>query len=1152
MTGPAQQTAPAGIGAQVLAAAPDHSVWVSANAGTGKTRVLVDRITRLLLAGTRPERILCLTFTKAAAAEMANRLNDRLGRWAALGDDDLAAALAALLGRPAADEEMRRARVLFAETMDAPEGLRVRTIHSFCESLLGRFPIEARVAPHFQVVDERRATELRLESRDRVLRGSLLEASRQLAHAMSHLAGLVDENGFAGVMAELDAQRGRLRALLEATAGPGGLINEARRVLGLELSETRETVIAAAAADGAFDRAGLEIAVAALADGSPKDRERAGTLGAWLGMDAKGRAAVFTKDYLPLFLTQKMEPRAASGLITKKQADAAPEALSALIDEQARVGAVQETLKAVAVADNTAALLTIGVALLDAFEDLKSSRALLDYDDLIGKARALLSAGDGLSWVHYKLDGGIDHVLVDEAQDTSPDQWAVIEALTSDFFTGAGRETAAPRTIFAVGDEKQSIYSFQGADPARFGMMEEGFHEKVTAAKKDWRPVELAYSWRSTPAILNAVDAVFARPEAADGLSWRGRGMHHPTHRAGQAGRVELWPMTAPLERPEADPWNAPLDQMAADDPRGRLAAAIADTIAGWREGGEELAARGRPIEPGDVLILVRTRGAFSEEMVRALKDREIPVAGRDRLVLTEHLAVMDMIALGRFALLPDDDLNTATVLKGPFVGLTEEDLFGLAHGRAGTLWRALRDRRGDGGPLGGAFEALSHVLGAADQAPPFEFFSAILGDGGRRALIAQLGSEAADPLDEFLALALEYERDHVPSLEGFLHWIEIGETEVKRDLEQAGGEVRVMTVHGAKGLQAPVVFIADNGRLPARQLQDRIRWSAPGEHGSEHGFVLWPAFQDNEDEVSAAINDARRVETEREYRRLLYVAMTRAEDRLYVTGWQGERGAEDGCWHNLVADGLGELSGIETVDGPDGAEILRLQSAQTDPVEGQPSLPLAGGAVELPGWARRSAPAEPEPTVPVSPSRTDDDPPVVSPLIDDGTRFKRGRLIHTLLQTLPDLSPENRAQATAAYLAEPAHELTAGERTAIGGEVLAVLDHPGFENLFGPDSRAEVPIVGDIGRDAPHVISGQVDRLWVGSDAVTVVDFKTNRPPPADEADVPPVYLRQMAAYRAALMRIYPNRPVRAVLLWTDGPRLMPLSAALLDAHAP
>ncbi|MHA1598929.1 MAG: double-strand break repair helicase AddA, partial [Alphaproteobacteria bacterium] len=853
--------------AQITGANPNLSVWVSANAGTGKTQVLTDRISRLLLAGTRPERILCLTFTKAAAAEMASRLSQRLGDWAVASDAELTAELAALLGAAPDADMLAPARRLFATTLDTPGGLKIRTIHAFCESLLGRFPIEAGVAPHFSVIDERTAAELMAEAQGEVL------TQPHVGAALARISALLNEDDFARLMRELASERGRVARMIHHHGSVDDVARAARTALGLNDDDTPDSIIADAIAG--LDTAALKSANDVLKDGLATDKKQAAALTRFLAAADDQRGALFRDPYLGIFFTQKDEPRAK--VITGKLGQANPQALAALDVEQQRLGGVIDRLKAVHVAAASDALTIVGAALLQRFESLKEARALLDYDDLIEKTRDLLRTESDVSWVLYKLDGGLDHILVDEAQDTAPDQWQVIESLAGDFFSGEGR-SEAPRTIFAVGDEKQSIYSFQGADPHMFGAMKRQFADHAGAAAQDFRDVELVESYRSTESVLKTVDAVFKSDAARDGLTFEDRPIRHIWSRRGQAGRIEVWPTLKPGEALELKPWDAPLDRAPVDSPQDRLANKIAATIRGWLDDGEALPSAGRVIGSGDIMILLQKRGDFAEKMVNALKQQAIPVAGADRMVLTDQLAVMDLLALARFVLLADDDLTLAVVLKGPFIGLDDDDLIKLAPGRDGSLWTALKgDAR-----YGDAATRLGELLGRADFMPPYEFFSELLGpDGGRKALLARLGPEADDPIDEFLNLALDYEREHVPSMQSFVHWIEAGQTQIKRDLEHGHGQVRVMTVHGSKGLQANVVFLPDTCTVPMPQYDPKLKWLDEPEP-----VLLWPGFKDGEEAVTRSLSEAARTRIEQENRRLLYVAATRARDRLYVCGW--------------------------------------------------------------------------------------------------------------------------------------------------------------------------------------------------------------------------------------------------------------------------
>jgi ATP-dependent helicase/nuclease subunit A len=1144
--------------AQLRAADPTQSVWVAASAGSGKTKVLSDRVLSLLLAGVEPSRILCLTFTRAAAAEMANRIAERLRKWTASGDADLARDVRQITGAPPDDARRRLARQLFARVLDTPGGMKIETLHAFCQSLLRRFPLEAELAPHFELLDERSASDLMRDAREEVLAAAKQDGGGSgLAVALAGVTAHAGEEVFAELMQTLTAERHRLARLFAVTGGLTGAVALLRRRLGVAAGETERTIRAAGCDDAALDLLGLRLAADALATGTKTDKARGLVLSRWLA-EPGNRAALY-KDYRSIYLT-------ADGDIRQKLAGKEAQQVGGVIDilesEAERLLALEERIRAAIVFEATASLIGLGAAMLDAYRRHKETRALLDYDDLVNHAVALLEREGIAPWVLFKLDGGIDHILIDEAQDTNPEQWEVVRILAGEFFSGEGARPG-PRTVFAVGDAKQSIFSFQRADPEGFTGMRAHFSQALRAMGAQLQEVPLTVSFRSTPAVLAAVDAIFARDDARNGVALDGAAIAHQAIRSGQAGLVELWPPVTPHEAETPEPWAPPTTRVGTASPERRLARLIATRIALMTAGAEMLESRGRPIRPGDIMVLVRRRNNFLEELVRELKQRGVPVAGVDRMVLTDQLAVMDLVALGRFLLLPEDDLTLATVLKSPFIGLDEAALFDLAHDRGtATLWSELRRRRGERKDFARAEALLAELLGRADFVPPHELYADLLGRlGGRRALLGRLGPEAGDPIDEFMNLALAYERAHVPSLQGFLHWLAAGRAEIKRDLDQGGhDQVRIMTVHGAKGLQAPIVFLPDTLGVP--QPKGGLLWRRL----DEVELPIWsPKSAFDEAEATAARAERRFAEM-REYRRLLYVALTRAEDRLYACGWQGGKAPTAGNWYELVRNGLGDVGEAFAFDctaeiGPEDGWAgpgLRLANPQTEPAE--TPRERAGFAAVAPApladWAAAPPPAEPTPPRPLAPSRpAGDEPPVRSPLgEDDGTRFRRGLLIHKLLEILPEAPAARRPELARRFLARPIHELDPDRQDEIAREVLRLFEDPALAALFGPGSFAELPVAGEIiGADgSARVIHGQIDRLVIMEQSILIVDYKTNRPPPQAESEVAPLYLRQMATYRAAVRRIYPDKRIDCALLWTDGPRFMPLGQATLDSHAP
>jgi len=1120
-----------GLGNQIAASDPANSVWVVANAGSGKTYVLTSRIVRLLLAGARPGAILCLTFTKAAAAEMQNRLGALLARWATADDATLATELQARIGRKADARELRDARTLFARVIDAPGRLRIQTIHAFCESLLKRFPVEARVPPHFSVADEALARDLMALAQNELLADAMEDAD--LREALALAVGRVDEGGFSDAIKALLAGRRRLRLLL----GPDGArLDDGLAAIFAEfgVAPGESQTSALDAHFQALDRDAFKRAVAALAAGSTNDIARAHRL--QRALDAASPHAAYG-DWRRAFLTLDGKP--AKSLATKAVAAKDPQALALLLGEQARIEPLDRHLNAILAAGASAALLRLGHALLQRYDRLKQARALLDYDDLILRALALLQGA--APWVLYKLDGGIDHVLVDEAQDTAPEQWQAVAALVDEFFAGAGAsETAPDRSVFVVGDEKQSIFSFQGADLDAFERTRAHLARKAGAG---WKEVPLEISFRSAQIVLDLVDRTFKPADMRAGVLSADKPMRHMANRLGAAGRIELW---APIVREKPDApvaWDAPVDYQSAEHPSVQLAARIARTVKGWI-GAEFLPARNRTVQAGDVLVLVRRRDRFFEACVRAFKDAGVPVAGADRMKLLGQIAIMDLLSLARFCLLPGDDLSLAEILKSPLYEFDDSDIFDLGYRRGDRLWLALRARAGDNPKWRFAADELAALLGAADYVAPYEFFAGLLhARGGRKRLLARLGPDAADAIDEFLAACLAFERHEPPSLQGFVQRFEAGATDIKRDMDQGRDEVRVMTVHGAKGLEAEIVFLPDTCGVP--DIKDRVLWRAQAPQ-----IPIWPPAGVK---GIAAVEAARAAMLDRqmaEYRRLLYVAMTRARDRLYVCGWTTSE-PKSGSWYEAIDAAFAERRESIEFELPDGGKAWRLDSPQIGKIEPDKTAEALVQAPELPAWALAgTAPAEPSPPRPLVPSRPDAVSAVAAPLAQaNQAAFVRGKLVHRLLQSLPDLPAAARAAAARRLLGRAAYGLSSAAIDAIAAETLAVLDDARFAAAFAPGSLAEAPIVARIGGRA---LAGRIDRLAIGPKQVLVVDFKTNRPPPARAEDVDPAYLAQLAAYRAALRPLFPGRAIACALLWTYAPRLMAVDDALLDRHAP
>ncbi len=1120
---------------QRIATDPSYSAWVAANAGSGKTHVLVDRIARLLLSGSAPDRLLCLTFTRAAAAEMSTRLFKRLGEWTLISDQALAGELERLTGIEASPELRERARRLFAEALESPGGLRIQTIHAFCERLLKRFPLEAGVVPQFSVLDERSTEELLEDAKETVLR-SAAQSDATLADALSALTEYAGEERFDVLMRGITGERNWVMPFLSIVKPT--LEDRLWDTVGLEPRASERTVIEDVA--GAFDPGDLSRIAAALNRGSSTDRARAAAFARFADQRDRASFEALAKE----LLTQEGEVRAR---LATKTALAFDPSIADILERQAQSAlAVRARFNALFVARHSSHLLRVANAVLDAYREIKNRRAMLDYDDLIARAVSLFER-PGAAWILYKLDGGIDHILVDEAQDTSPAQWKIITAIADEFFAGLGAERrrgARQRTVFAVGDVKQSIMSFQGARPASFIETRTLISEQAQGARAEFELVGLTQSFRSAPRILQLVDEVFADPTASDGVMIDEVATSHEAVRADIAGLVELWPTVKPPDVPEPEAWDAPRDRVSAEHPSVTLAQTIAERIGQWLSDGEVVFDKERKavrtMTAGDVMVLVRRRNLLAEEIIRQLKRRGIAVAGADRLKLAEHIAVKDLIALGRFVLMPRDDLTLATVLKSPLCGLDEEALFDLAYERKQPLWFQLRERAGDP-RFASCFAFLDRVWDQADLLQPYEFYSSVLCElGGWTKVLARLGLDAADPVEEFMNAALDYGRAHTPSLEGFLHSIEDAQTEIKRDQDRGEGAVRVMTVHAAKGLEAAVVILPDTCTTPRHGRHDKDLLQAGD-------APLWKIDPDRDDPVRAAARTAGRDERMREYRRLLYVALTRARDRLYICGYEGERGREQQCWYDLVSRAMGVL-GATDEDDRRGGTIKRFGEVP-DRAGAVAGAQLGAASAALPDWVRVSAGEEPV-LRHVAPS-------LISPRTraaagsGDATvaanALERGRVIHRILEQLGAAPPESwgriALQTASAGLPDAAMaQSTAAEALRVRRDLL-------LAHVFGEGSYGEVPLRGLVEWQGATVdLAARLDRVIVGERDVLIVEFKTDRVVPKGDAAVARSYVMQLALYRVAVARMFEGRTVNCGILWTAEPRLTVLPSKLLE----
>ena len=1102
---------------QLQAADPAASTWLAANAGSGKTKVLTDRVARLLLAGTEPNKVLCLTYTKAAAAEMQNRLLKRLGDWAMLPDGDLRAQLMALgEAGPLDADALARARRLFAQAIETPGGLKIQTIHAFCGALLRRFPLEAGVSHGFVEIDDRTMARMREEVLEEIAAGPDRPVFDRFLQAFTG-ADLV------GMIGEIGQNRDAFSKFV--TEG------DLRKILGLTPDLTPEKLVDAVFLPGA-DRV--------IADAIPVLKTQSATMQALakhlLQLDLVAPGAKDLARLADLCLV-KDGSRVSSKLLTKGAIEAfGPGLVEAFLDLAERVRWAREQENALATLARTQALHDFARVLLPALARKKALGGWLDFDDLIERAGALLSDPSVAQWVLFRLDGGIDHILVDEAQDTSPGQWRVIERLADEFTSGDGaRENR--RTIFVVGDRKQSIYSFQGADLTHFEAMKSLFSTKFEAISRPLQDAALLHSFRSSLAILRLVDLTF-RGDPARAL---GGAPEHLAFQDTLPGRIDLWPAVPKPDKTVPEDWDDPVDQPGADTAPVVLARAIAAEIRAMVDAGVQLPGRDgpRPVTAGDFLILVQRRSGLFYEIIRACKAQGLAVAGADRLKLGGELAVKDIVSVLAFLATPEDDLSLAEALRSPLLGWSEDQLFRLAQPRKGYLWAALRET-GDEATL----TLLRDLLDQADFLRPYDLIERLLTrHAGRKRLVARLGAEAEEGIDALIAQALAYEQTEVPSLTGFLVWLGADEIEIKRQSDSAGTALRVMTVHGSKGLEAPIVILPDTAKLRNAQR---------GEVLMAEGVPFWKSTAAT---MPPALAEAQAELLERqsyERLRLLYVAMTRAEKWLIVAT-AGDEDDSGESWHAMISEGM-KAAGTETVSALSDplralGSVLRFSHGDWPP-NGTPTRPKEATRIDLPDWARDRVPPVPQAAKGLSASDLGGPKALPGETAEISTEaaMARGRQLHLLLEHLPQSPPETWPDLAQSLLGFGQDSAFPEEIDALLSQARAVLQAVETAGFLGPDTLAEVELTAELPELGGQRLHGIIDRIQIQPDRIRVLDYKSNAVVPKTASEVPLGLLRQMAAYRSALRQIYPGRRIDCLLLWTATGAIMPLGDTLLE----
>jgi ATP-dependent helicase/nuclease subunit A len=1100
---------------------PARNAAAIASAGSGKTWLLVSRVLRLLLAGAAPGGILALTFTRKAAAEMREQIHRRAHALANADDATLDAELRKLALGPE-PELRRRARTLHRALLFEPYPPRAMTIHAFCQDLLSRFALEAGVPPGFELAEDESAWLARAYRRllARLQRDPQAPAAQALAALLEE--GL-NEQGLESLVFGFLQRRADWWAYTQGQQAPlaWALAQLEAQLCGAPRAEAEPL-------DGDALSARLKFLLRWLqkVDGvgaiKPERIEPA--------LEARGeerlrllREALFTKDGAPYAF------RIGAG---KRQKLSADEAEHFAHTHRLVVAAVEAESQRQAIVRSLAynrAALTLGSAALAELQAELAQQRTLTFADLEWRACWLLESGAGAEWVRYKLDQKIDHLLVDEFQDTSPTQWRLLLPLLQEMAAGYG---ARARSVFIVGDAKQSIYGFRRANPELLPAAAAWLGENLAAAR-----LPLDASRRSAPAIIDFLNALFAPAELARAIGFGA----HSTHRIHDWGRVEIAPLIK-AQRAEAagatdlrDPLTSPrqTEELTRALREGR---AVAARIRALIQAGIGIATSDgeRALGYGDVMVLARKR-THLPALEQALTEAGIPFVGSSRGTLLETAEARDLVALLRFLDAPHRDLELAQVLRSPLFSASDEDLVALAaSARSGGGWRAaLKGCAGQRPALARAVRLLETWSPLAARLPVHDLLDRIVRDADaaaryEAALPAAAAARVRSNLGALLQLALETDSGRYPSLARFLEWLEASQgaddAPDEAPPQAAADQVRVLTIHAAKGLEAPAVFLVQAASVDARRTPPwLVDWPADAPRPTH---FLAPGPDQTRAAPIQALLERQSQREQRESLNLLYVAMTRARQFLHVSGFAALNQGQRVSWYDLALQALERLAPSSADPLPGAIEgALHYASGPVRMGLARPEPPLAAPEDErLRQPLRQSSPENPAPPSALAEA---------SAAVNEAA-LRHGRAVHSVLQALSAAPEQDQARLRAGTEARLATKLEDAAWQRALAAARRVLAAPELARFFDPAGyvRAwnEIPY-------ADGEATGIIDRLVDDGRCLWILDYKTAR---GETAALVRRYRPQLESYARAIAKIWPGRPLVAGLVLTNEARFV------------